>query len=56
MGHGYVDPHFLNLALAGNEWSASRPGRFAPGKTFFITHRNGWTTEPVWTTWRSENS
>jgi hypothetical protein len=23
---------FLTLTLAGDEWSASRPGRFTPGK------------------------
>jgi hypothetical protein len=27
-GSGGVAPPFLTLALDGNEWSASRPGRF----------------------------
>jgi hypothetical protein len=44
---------FLTWALVGGEWSASRPGRFTPrGKS----HEVGWTPEPVWTTWRRENS
>jgi hypothetical protein len=31
-GSGCIDKHFLDLALAGVEWSASRPCRFTPGK------------------------
>jgi hypothetical protein len=33
--YGGVDVYiyiFLTLALVGGEWSASRPGRFIPGK------------------------
>jgi hypothetical protein len=37
--------------LTGGEWSASRPCRFSPR-----THEVGWAPEPVWTTWRRENS
>jgi hypothetical protein len=38
--YGGVDVYvhiFLNSALAGDEWSASLPGRFTPGKTAPIT-------------------
>jgi hypothetical protein len=37
---------FLTSALVGDEWSASRSGRFTPG-----THW-GWAPQPVWTTSR----
>jgi hypothetical protein len=30
-GNGCIDPCFLDLGLAGREWSASRPGRFTHG-------------------------
>jgi hypothetical protein len=34
---------FLNLALVGGEWSASRPGRFTPGERAPGTHYiGGW--------------
>jgi hypothetical protein len=34
---------FLNSALAGGEWSASRPGRFTPGERTPRTHWiGGW--------------
>jgi hypothetical protein len=29
---GSIGPRILNLILVGGEWSASRPGRFAPGE------------------------
>jgi hypothetical protein len=32
---------FLNSALAGGEWSASRPGRFTPGERAPGTHWTG---------------
>jgi hypothetical protein len=43
---------FLTSALVGGEWSASRPGRFTPGKKtpVPIVYEVGWTPEPVWTT------
>jgi hypothetical protein len=49
---------FLTSALLGGEWSASRPGRFIPGKELPvpIVQEVGWTPGPVWTTWRSNNS
>jgi hypothetical protein len=49
---------FLTSALVGGEWSASRPDRFTPGERAPSTHwTGGWVgTEPVWTTWRRENS
>jgi hypothetical protein len=48
---------FLTSALVG-EWSASRPGRFTPGKEppVPIGEEVGWTPEPIWTLWRRENS
>jgi hypothetical protein len=44
---------FLTSALAGGEWSASRPGRFTPGERApgTLGYEVGWTPEPVWTTW-----
>jgi hypothetical protein len=46
------------MALVGGEWSASRPGRFTPGKKHpvSIVQEVGWTPVPVLTTWRSKNS
>jgi hypothetical protein len=38
MGNGCIDPHFLESALAGVEWSASRPRRFTPGERALGTH------------------
>jgi hypothetical protein len=32
MGSGGIAPPFLTLKLDGDEWSASRPGRFTPGE------------------------
>jgi hypothetical protein len=26
----HIDPHFLTSALAGDQWSVSRPGHFTP--------------------------
>jgi hypothetical protein len=45
---------FLTSALTGDEWSASCPGRFTPGKRapLPIGLEAGWNPEPVWTTWR----
>jgi hypothetical protein len=45
---------FLTSALAGGEWSASRPGSFTPRKEppVPIVQEVGWTPEPVWTTWK----
>jgi hypothetical protein len=35
--------HFLTSALAGGEWSTSRPGRFTPGERAPCTHWiGGW--------------
>jgi hypothetical protein len=49
---------FLTSALAGVEWSASRPGRFTPGETASVPIGEdvGWISGPVWTIWRRENS
>jgi hypothetical protein len=41
-----VDPHFLDLALAGGEWSVSRPGRFTPGERTPGTHWIGGWVDP----------
>jgi hypothetical protein len=40
-GSGCIDPLFFTSALAGDEWSASRPGRFTPG-----THWIGGWVDP----------
>jgi hypothetical protein len=37
---------FLTTALAGGEWSASRPDRFAPGETAPNTHWIGGWMDP----------
>jgi hypothetical protein len=49
---------FLVSALVGGEWPASRPSRFTPGEKppVPIAQEVVWTPEPVWTTWRTENS
>jgi hypothetical protein len=46
MGSGCINPHFLDLALAGGEWSASRPCRFTPGEKAPGTHRIGGWVDP----------
>jgi hypothetical protein len=38
--------HFLNSALTGTEWSASRPGRFNPGETAHGTKSIGDWVDP----------
>jgi hypothetical protein len=46
---------FLTSALPEGEWSASCTSRFTPGeRAHWIGGR--WTPEPIWTTWRRENS
>jgi hypothetical protein len=54
----YRSTFFLTSALAGGEWSASRLGRFTPGERATGTNWiGGWVdSEPVWTTWRRENT
>jgi hypothetical protein len=49
---------FLTSALVGGQWSASRPGHTTPEKRtpVPIGYEIEWTLEPVWTTWRRENS
>jgi hypothetical protein len=43
-------------AICGGEWSASRPGRFIPGKELGETIRQQaeGVSEPVWMRWRRE--
>jgi hypothetical protein len=57
-GSGEIAPQFLTSTLDGAEWSASRLGRFAFGEKppVLIAKEAGWAPEPVWTTWRTENS
>jgi hypothetical protein len=33
---GGIEPRILTLVLDGDEWSASRPDRFAPGERAYI--------------------
>jgi hypothetical protein len=47
--YGGVDVYihiFLSSALAGGEWSASRPGRFTPGERAPGTHWIGGWFDP----------
>jgi hypothetical protein len=47
--YGGVDVYihiFLTSALAGGEWSASRPGRFTPGERAPGTHWIGGWVDP----------
>jgi hypothetical protein len=42
-GSRCIAPPFLTTALVGDVWSASRPGRFTPGKSAPGTHWiGGW--------------
>jgi hypothetical protein len=47
---GYLHA-FLTSEIDGGEWSASRPGRFTPGKKPFVSNGEeaGWAPKPVWT-------
>jgi hypothetical protein len=49
----YSSTHSLALALDGDEWSASRPGRFSPRERVPATHwiGGGWAPEPFLTRW-----
>jgi hypothetical protein len=38
----YSSTHSFTSALGGGEWSASRPGRFAPKERALVTHWIGW--------------
>jgi hypothetical protein len=41
---------FRDLGARRGEWSASRPGRFTPGKDLVtIVQEVGWASGPVWT-------
>jgi hypothetical protein len=48
---------FTSTLLQG-EWLASRPGRFTPRKVPSVLNEYdaGLISEPIWTTWRNENS
>jgi hypothetical protein len=49
---------FLTSALVRGEWLASRPCRFTPEEKPLvdIEEEAGSPPDPVWTTWRRENS
>jgi hypothetical protein len=65
---GRVKSSFLALALVLGEWSVSRPSQFIPGErtsipivqeertSIPIVQEAGCALEPVWVTWRRENS
>jgi hypothetical protein len=47
--YGGVDMYihiFLTSAVAGGDWSASRPGRFTPGERVCCTHWVGYSVDP----------
>jgi hypothetical protein len=46
MGVDVKNHVFLTSALAGCEWSASRPGRFTPGERAPATHWIGGRVDP----------
>jgi hypothetical protein len=49
MAYGGVDVEihiYFTSALAGGEWSASRPGRFTPGERVPCTHWIGGWVDP----------
>jgi hypothetical protein len=52
---GGIAPSFLNSALEGGEWSASRIGRFTPAERAPAPIRQE-APEPVWTLWSTEKS
>jgi hypothetical protein len=41
-----IDPRFLDSAIVGDEWSASRPGHFTPGERANDTHCIGGLVGP----------
>jgi hypothetical protein len=46
----YTPNPFTTSELEGGGWSATRPGRFAPGKIPIpFVQEAGWALEPVWT-------
>jgi hypothetical protein len=49
---------FLTSALVGGSVQLHVPVALPPGKEppVFIGQEAGWAPEPVWTTWRRENS
>jgi hypothetical protein len=57
-GSGNIAPPFLTSALDGGEDSASRLGRFTPGKRTPLPtgYEAEWAPEPVWTLWSTEKS
>jgi hypothetical protein len=46
MGKGMYRSTFLTSALAGDEWSASRPCRFTPRERAAVTHGIGGWVDP----------
>jgi hypothetical protein len=57
-GSGCIDPCFLDL---GTSWVCGQlhaSAALTPGKELLVPigQEVGWTPEPVWTTWRRENS
>jgi hypothetical protein len=50
-GSGCIDPYFPDLG-ASCRWVVS----FTPRPPVSIGYEAGWTPQPIWTTWRRENS
>jgi len=51
LGSGGISPRIFNL---GTRWSASRSGRFTPGKDPSVPI--GWVLESMWTLWQREKN
>jgi hypothetical protein len=57
MGEWIIDPHFLDLGTSWRWVVSVTPLTLYPGKEppVPILYEVGWTSEPVWTIWRSKN-
>jgi hypothetical protein len=53
-----MDPHFLDLGTSWRCGQLHAPATLPPGKEPLVPigQEAGWAPEPVWTTWRRENS
>jgi hypothetical protein len=58
MGVWSIAPPLLTLALDRGQWSASRTGRFTPGKEFLVPfgQEARWAPESVWMLWSQDSN